>query len=140
MTSIGLAMVLPPQVAEPLGPITVCSICPGGVLLPLLAPSLQRDSEGQGQMDEARTLAKLWEEVGWGGRTWSLEPSLSASVYPSWQVAGPGRVGSKQKLVWCPQPFWGWQGLRRRRAEEEARESSISPPGWGQVRPFYSHN
>lgn len=126
VTSIGLAMVLPPPVAEPLGPITVRSICPGGALLPLLP----RDSEGQGQMDEARTMAELWEEVGWGGRTWSLEPSLSASVYPSWQVAVPGRVGSKQKLVWCPQPFWGWQGLRRRRAEEEeARESNISPPG-----------
>lgn len=86
-------------------------------------------------MDEARTMARLWEEVGWGRRTWSLEPSLSASVYPSWQV------GSKQKLVRYPQPFWGWQGLRRRRAEEEeARESSVSSPGWGQVRPFYSHD
>lgn len=42
VTSIGLAMVLPPPVAEPLGPITVRSICPGGALLPLLAPSPQR--------------------------------------------------------------------------------------------------
>lgn len=67
--------------------------------------------------------------------------TLPASVYPSWQVAGHSWVGSKQKLVRCPQPFWGWQGLRRRRAEEEeARERSISPPGLGQVRPFYSHD
>lgn len=67
--------------------------------------------------------------------------SLSASVYPSWRVGGPWWVGSKQKLVRYPQPFWGWQGLRRRKAkEEEARESSVSSPGWGQVRPCYSHD
>lgn len=44
VTSLGLAIVLPPPAAEPLGAITIlfCSTCLGGALLPLLAPSPQR--------------------------------------------------------------------------------------------------
>lgn len=43
-TSLGLAIVLPPPAAEPLGAITILfsSTCLGGALLPLLTPSPQR--------------------------------------------------------------------------------------------------
>lgn len=71
----------------------------------------------------------------------SLEPScLCAGSTGRWQdTAG---WGSKQKLVRCPQPFWGWQGLRvsEGRGGGSQGEEYQPPPGLGQAQPFYSHD
>lgn len=126
VTSLGLAMVLPPPIAKPLGPIT-CAAPTGGALLPF-SPPLPRDPRGRDR----------WMKPGpWlgCGRRWGGSEGPGVWNPPSAQFTHRGRwqdswVGSKQKLVRC-QPFWGWQGLRRRRAEEEeARERVSMPQVW----------